>query len=121
MNVISFADAVARVTRYRDNLVNFMSGLGVPGRDKAASGSSAFLYTPLSQMEVEGAYRSNWLARKLIDIPASDATRAWRAWQCDTNDIEKIEDVEETLHIKTVLRNGLAMARLYGGAALVLG
>ena len=105
--------------RFKDTLINFLSGLGVPGRDKAAS--SFWSYTPLTQQDVETAYRSNWIARKLVDIPAYDATRAWRAWQTDTDKSEKLEDLESELKVSRHLRNALIMARLYGGSALILG
>ena len=105
--------------RFKDTLINFLSGLGVPGRDKAVS--SFWSYTPLTQQDVETAYRSNWIARKLVDIPAYDATRAWRAWQTDTDKSEKLEDLESELKVSRHLRNALIMARLYGGSALILG
>ena len=105
----------------RDSLVNLLAGFGVPGRDKAAPGSSFWNYQPLTQFELESAYRANWMARKLIDIPAQDATRAWRAWQTDTNLIELIEEEETRLDLQVTLKNALIMARLYGGAALILG
>ena len=106
---------------FKDSLINLMAGFGVPGRDKAATGTSFFQYIPLTQFELESAYRSNWMARKLIDIPAQDATRAWRIWQDDTNVIEKLEEEETRLDVQVVLKNALTMARLYGGAAIILG
>ena len=109
------------VVKAKDSLVNFMSGLGVPGRDKAASGGSFFNYVPLTQPELEAAYKANWLARKLIDIPAQDATRAWRAWQTDTNVVEALEEEEIRLNVQVVLKNAIIMSRLYGGSALLLG
>jgi len=106
-------------SKFNDHLINFISGLGVPGRDKAVS--SQWSYNLTSQTDVEIAYRTNWIARKLVDIPAYDATRAWRKWETDTNKIEKIEKEEERINFQRVLRNGLIMSRLYGGAALVMG
>lgn len=109
------------VAAIKDSLINLMAGFGVPGRDKAATGASFFHFLPLSQFELESAYRANWMARKLIDIPAQDATRAWRAWQTDTNLIELIEEEETRLDLQVTLKNALIMSRLYGGAALILG
>lgn len=104
-----------------DSLVNMLGGFGMPGRDKAASGGSFFVYQPMSRAEIMAAYRDNWMARKLIDIPAQDATRAWRAWQTDTNIIEALEDEEARLNLQVVLKKALIMSRLDGGAAIVLG
>ena len=105
----------------KDSLINLMAGFGVPGRDKAALGASFFQFTPLTQYELESTYRANWIARKLIDIPAQDATRAWRAWQADTNVVELLEEEETRLDVQVTLKNALIMARLYGGSAILLG
>src|SRR4051794_41144961 len=102
-----------------DNLVNFLSGLGVQGRDKATG--STYFFTPLPKEQLDAAYRTDWMARKLIDIPAKDATREWRSWQTATNAVEKLEAEEKRLNIACKLRYGLILARLYGGAALILG
>jgi uncharacterized protein len=102
-----------------DNLVNFLSGLGVQGRDKATG--STYFFTPLPKEQLDAAYRTDWMARKLIDIPAKDATREWRSWQTSTNAVEKLEAEEKRLNIACKLRDGLILARLYGGAALILG
>jgi hypothetical protein len=46
--------------------------------------------------QVEAAYRGDWMSRKVIDIPAYDATREWRTWQAEANDISAISDLEKT-------------------------
>ena len=42
-------------------------------------------------------------------------------WQADANEIEALEDVEQRLNIQNTLKNALIMARLYGGAGLIMG
>jgi len=51
----------------RDSLTNLVSRMGT-GRDKAAS--SFYAFTPLSDAELLAAYRTAWLPRKIVDIPA---------------------------------------------------
>ena len=58
----------------------------MPGRDKFASQS--YTYAPMTQYELEAAYRGDWIARKVIDIPAFDMTREWRSWQADEAQVE---------------------------------
>lgn len=113
-SVIPFA---ARVVR--DSFANFMSGLGIAGRDKSTG--ATYTFTPISMAEVEAAYRSDWIARKIVNIPAQDATREWRAWQAEGNDIEKLEEAERALELQKKLRCALILSRLYGGAALIMG
>jgi hypothetical protein len=61
------------------------------------------------------------VSRKICDIPAFDATRAWRAWQAEQDQIEKLERAEREFGLQRKLLHGLSKARLYGGAALVIG
>ena len=53
--------------------------------------------------------------------PAKDATREGRAWKAEEKDIELIEATENSVQLMTKLKWGLIKARLYGGAALVMG
>jgi hypothetical protein len=76
-----------------DSLANLMSSMGIAGRDKAVS--TQYTFGLLTQPQLENAYRGDWIARKVVDIPAQDATRAWRAWQADEKQISALEDEEK--------------------------
>ena len=77
------------VVRYlSDKLVNLVANLGTE-RDK--SSSSTYAPVLLTDEQLINAYRGAWLPRKIVDIPALDATRRWRGWQADKPQIEKIE------------------------------
>jgi phage-related protein (TIGR01555 family) len=102
-----------------DSFVNLLSGLGVSGRDKAAA--QQYANTLLTQPQLELAYRGDWIARKVVDIPANDSTRAWRSWEADEGDIEALEDAEKGLKLQNKLQYAMKRARLYGGAAMILG
>src|SRR5262245_48497262 len=67
------------------------------------------------------AYRGNWIARKVVDIPAFDSVREWRNWQAGDDQIEKLEEGERRLQVRPKLARALKLARLLGGAAIVLG
>ncbi len=102
----------------RDSLTNMVANIGT-SRDKAAS---TFYSMPmLSDEELLNAYRGAWLPRKIVDIPAFDSVRAWRDWQAKKQQIELIEAEEKRLNVKGKILEAKIKARLWGGAAVVIG
>ena len=59
-----------------DGLQNALANINTP-RDKASG--SVYHFTRHSDAELAAAYRSAWIPRKIVDIPAQDATRRWRS------------------------------------------
>jgi phage-related protein (TIGR01555 family) len=102
-----------------DTFTNFLSGLGVTGRDKM----TAHRYTRQlwSRDQLEASFQSDWIARKAITIPPQDSTRQWRAWQAEADQIEKLEATENRLRVQLKLQEALVKARLYGGCCIMLG
>lgn len=103
---------------FADKLVNLVAGLGTV-RDKASS--STYSFTPLTDTELSTAYRTSWLARKIVDVPALDSCRKWRAWQADSVEITDIEAEENRLGLKEKMLALHIGARLFGGAAIYIG
>ncbi|MFG8133166.1 anti-CBASS protein Acb1 family protein [Pseudomonas aeruginosa] len=101
-----------------DKLMNFVANLGTE-RDKAAG--SFYAPVMLTDEQLLNAYRGAWFPRKVVDIPAKDATRRWRAWQANKDQIEKIEAEEKRLQVKARTMEALIKARLWGGAAIFIG
>lgn len=101
-----------------DNFINFITGLGTT---KDPTSATQYIYHELDRNELEQAYRGNWIARAVIDAPAEDATKEWRHWQASKEEIEKIETIEKTLMVQMKMRQAATRARLYGGAAMVIG
>lgn len=106
------------VQNIRDSLTNIMSGKGTTA-DRAAW--SRYAFRPLDQYQVEAAYRTSWLMRKIVDVPALDMTRAWRDWQAEKDAIEAIEAEEKRIQLKAKCKRALILARLYGGSAIFMG
>ncbi|WP_395175058.1 anti-CBASS protein Acb1 family protein [Roseibium alexandrii] len=102
-----------------DGLRSLVSGLGTPGRDKAAT--TEYSYIPLSDDQLFAAFKTSWVINKMIRVPAQDATRKWRHWQADQKQIEAIEAEEKRLGIQNKLRQCKTWARLWGGAAIYIG
>lgn len=101
-----------------DSLTNLVSRMGTD-RDKASH--NAYAYVPLTDEQIIVAYKTAWLPRKIVDIPAFDSVRAWRDWQAEDDQIEKIEAEEKRLNVKGKVLEAKIKARLWGGAAIMLG
>jgi phage-related protein (TIGR01555 family) len=91
------------------------------GHREGPDGGSSYIVNELSRLSLENAYRGDWVARKIVDVPAQDATREWRLWQAAKPEIEKLEEVEKNLRIQQKTKMALIKARLYGGACMVMG
>jgi phage-related protein (TIGR01555 family) len=102
-----------------DTFTNFLSGLGMAGRDKM----TAHVYTKQiwTRQQLEASFQSDWIARKAIVIPAQDSTRMWRSWQAEAEQIEKLEKTENRLQLQLKLQQALIKSRLYGGCCLLIG
>lgn len=101
-----------------DSLSNLVSGLGT-SRDK--NSSNQYALNILTHDQLQKAYRGDWIARKIIDIPAEDATREWRAWQGSKEQISAIEAEEARLGVQQKAAEGLVKSRLWGGSILLIG
>lgn len=105
--------------RTNDSLRSVVSGLGDPMRDKMAL--TTYGFQMLDEVQIANIYRSNWMGRKAVDIPALDAVRKGRDWQADQKQIELIEAEQNRLGFWKKLLDVLIKARLWGGAALYIG
>lgn len=99
-----------------DSLQNVYTGLG-----GATSKRTHNRFTPDSlwnYQQLEYAYQSNWIARKIVDIPAADMTREWR--EIKSSDAEEIRVEEDRLALPMAVNDALSWARLYGGSAILM-
>jgi uncharacterized protein len=101
-----------------DSLRSLLGGLGDPSRDKRAG--VYYGQTVLTDDQLLNAYRSSWLPRNIVDIPALDAIRKGRDWQADGPQIEAIEAEEQRLGFWIKIHEALRRARLWGGAAIYI-
>lgn len=108
----------AQVISLYDTFSNFIAGFGT-WKDKATQQTPSLqILNPNDLMKL---YRGDWLSRKIVDIPAFDATRAWRQWQAEQKDITLLEKCEMDFGIQRKVLACMTKARLYGGACMVLG
>lgn len=102
----------------KDTLFNLVTGIGTAKDPRSHTHYDLRL---LNRNELEILYRTDWLARRIVDAPAEDATSKWRSWLCEKSDAAQIEKLEKSFFLQRKMREVLIRARLYGGAALVLG
>ncbi|KQV83252.1 phage portal protein [Rhizobium sp. Root1220] len=105
--------------RANDSLRSVVAGLGDPLRDKMSTASYGIQY--IDDYQLAAIYKSNWLGRKIVDIPAMDAVRKGRDWQAEQDQIELIEAEQNRLGFWQKLLEAKVKARLWGGAALFIG
>jgi phage-related protein (TIGR01555 family) len=105
------------VARIADGLRNIASGLGTASDKRSAS---AYCLSILTPHQIDAAYRSSWLMRKIVDVPASDMTRERRDWQAEAKEIEKLEAEEKRLKLWEKVSEALILGRL-GGGAIIMG
>lgn len=98
-----------------DSLKNLFSGLN-SDRDKQAH--AFYALRCLTYEQLSNLYRTSWLGKKAVDIPAQDATRNWREWQADAEQIKAIEAEEARLKVPQRIKTGMQQGRLFGGAGV---
>lgn len=103
---------------FADGLANLYSRLGTSADHNT---QSYYWVPPLTQQQIEAAYRTSWLTRKVHDLPPFEMTRAGRDWQAEAKQILALESYEKRLNLWGKLRQALGVARLHGGAAIILG
>lgn len=109
---------MATIIRLFDGLKSAITGAGT--RRDARTASTYAPVLPLTQPEIDAAYRGSGLMRKIIQIPALDMVREWRDWKIDADLVTKIEDEEKRLGLQTKVRQAEVLRGL-GGGALILG
>jgi len=116
-----------------DSWMNLVTGLGVPGRDKAVH---SFLgpVRQFSQVEVEDLYRGDAIAGRIVDTLPGDAVSNWFDLQVSALTTEEEElDAKEVnalsagiqadfrrLKARVKTKQALRWDRLYGGAVLTM-
>jgi phage-related protein (TIGR01555 family) len=101
-----------------DKLVNLVAGLGTANDRSIASYYMPPVWTP---EQIANSYRSSWLAKKIVNIPAMEAVRKWRDWQAEKDQITALEQEERRLSVPAKIHQALTMARLWGGAGIYIG
>jgi phage-related protein (TIGR01555 family) len=110
----------ARATK--DSFVNFMARVGLGAGSQQDASHYRFGFQSRNRIQMEAAYRSNWVAGMAVDTVAEDMTRAGTeiTSEIDPADQSAIEQAFNRLAIWPALRDTVRWSRLYGGALAVV-
>lgn len=103
---------------FNDGLTNLVSGMGT-SRDKATGAEYVLDWQDPAQLLT--AYKASALVRRVVDLKAEDSCREWREWQGDADQISAIEAEEHRHGLQRKVLRARKLARLFGGAALLIG
>jgi hypothetical protein len=101
-----------------DAWMNSASGMGIAGIDKAINSRFSYAASRIDWITLSLMYRYDWLARKICERPAMDATR--RGITIKSDNQKAIITELERLGFKNKSKSAISWSRLYGGAALLV-
>lgn len=105
-----------------DSFVNTMArlGSGTPNLNETAD----YVNTRLTRnfMLLTTLYRSHWVIRKIVDVPAEDMCKNWYQFSSDITPemIDQYQRKEKVTKTKAGIVKGLKWGRLYGGGGAVI-
>lgn len=97
-----------------DAWANPMSGQGYSDKSR---GKQFVLHRILAQQQLSELYAHDWLARKVCEKPAKDATRKGITFKETTNEAIEADMIAHCFFTKA--KDGISWGRLYGGAAMI--
>ena len=100
------------MTTYITDTFTALAGGLTASRSKFQAAS--YTATEYTDQQLLSAYNGSGLVSRVVDMPASDATRMWREWQAEADRITAIEQVETQFNVKDALNDALIDARLFG-------
>ena len=121
-------DRVLSKAAVTENLLAAMDGYSNAaafiGEDSPLMASGTFIRSGLTSRTelLTTTYRVSWLAKRIIDMPSEDMTRAW--YRLNTALPERETDILRRLEakhsVKQEITNAIRWGRLYGGALAVM-
>ena len=114
-------EAVAAILSALDGYSNAAAFLG---EDSVLLSSGTFRRSGLtSQTELlTVTYRENWIAKRIIDMPCEDMTRAWYKLSTSLPEaaLRDLHRLEARHSVKQEIANAIRWARLYGGSIALI-
>ena len=115
------SQAVAEILSALDGYSNAAAFLG---ENSVLLSSGTFRRSNLtSQSELlTVTYRESWLAKRIIDMPCEDMTRAWYSFSTSMpeEDMKDLKRLEAKHSVKQEIANAIRWGRLYGGSIALM-
>ena len=94
------------------------------GEDSPLMSSGTFIRSGLTGKSelLTATYRVSWLAKRIIDMPSEDMTRAWYrlSTSLPESELDALRRLEAKHSVKQEIANAIRWGRLYGGALAVM-
>ena len=120
-NVISKAQAEAVLLAAMDGYSNAAAFLG---ESSPLMASGTFIRSGLTMQSelLTTTYRVSWLAKRIIDMPSEDMTRAWYklTTSLPANELNVLKKLEAVHSVKQEITNAIRWGRLYGGSIALM-
>lgn len=104
------------ITRVVDAFVNAFTKTGL-GKSSYTSWQSSGGFLPIEILT--DMYVSDWLSRKIVDVPVDDAIFGQFELSSESDKVDAVQKKIKELNIIGKIQEALKMARLYGGAAII--
>ena len=118
---ISKPEAVAAILSALDGYSNAAAFLGDQS-PLIASGTFHRSRLTSQQELLTVTYRESWLAKRIIDMPSEDMTRAWYSLSTSLPEeaLHRLYRLEAVHSVKQEITNAIRWARLYGGSIALM-
>ena len=94
------------------------------GEDSDLLSAGTFIRSDLTEMTelLTATYRVSWLAKRIIDMPSEDMTRAWYSLSTSLpqEKLNELKRLEAAHSVKQEITNAIRWARLYGGSIALM-
>lgn len=100
-----------------DGLENVATGLGSKN-DKSIYRKWTMPFLANNYIELESCYLGNWIATKIVDLPAEDSCAGWRVIK--SSRAEDIARHELEIGYRHTVQEALQWSLLYGGAGILM-
>lgn len=107
------------LSRRMDQYMSEGLGFGT-SEDKAFSDWKFAAETRLSYQQIDALYRSNGVGKRIIDHPASEATREWFTLNSDKAQATKLNDALMDIDAQQMMTTAHAWSQAYRGAGIIL-
>ena len=118
---VSKPEAVAAILSALDGYSNAAAFLG---EDSVLLSSGTFRRSGLTRQTelLTVTYRENWIAKRIIDMPCEDMTRAWYKLSTSLPEaaVRELHRLEARHSVKQEIANAIRWARLYGGSLALI-
>ena len=120
-SVISKAQAEAALLAAMDGYSNAAAFLG---ESSPLMASGTFIRSGLTMQSelLTTTYRVSWLAKRIIDMPSEDMTRAWYklTTSLPASELNVLKKLEAVHSVKQEITNAIRWGRLYGGSIALM-